>query len=248
MTADSVIFLSPFFCPNRLVMVNVPDQEWSYTIGSERKVLGRSLDAAIQIPMGHRRVSRRHATVWRNDSNIWMRDEGSKFGTLVNGVFLKSGQPANITVGDRIGLANVELEVVDQVSKLAKLLSETGINVGARKRSGKGTKTVSIHLRPLDVVRIALERLTSAELDILLWMYRGYTSDAELGRRLCRSPHTIRTQVASIHAKLGVHSRADVATWLKRSAPLRSDPEQFAESETILANSPASRRKARSAT
>jgi DNA-binding CsgD family transcriptional regulator len=232
--------------PVYLVMVNVPHQEWSYKIGKEQKVLGRSLDAAIQIPKGHTRVSRRHATVWRNDSDIWMRDEGSKYGTLVNGVFLRSGQPANITTGDRIGLANVELEVVDHVSKLAKLLSETGIKVGTRKRSGNGTKTVSIHMRPLDVVRIALEQLTSAELDILLWMYRGYTSDAELGRRLYRSPHTIRTQVASIHAKLGVHSRADVATWLKRGAQLRSDPELFAESETVVAKTSSSRRKTRS--
>jgi len=213
--------------PGFLVMVNVPDEEWSYKIDTKRRVLGRCADAGIRIPLRHKKVSRSHATVWREGSDFWLKDEGSKLGTLVNGVFLKAGKPVRIAVGDRISLADVELTVVDELSKLAELIAETGIRGRSGGQSAEGTRTSSVHIRPIDLARIALERVTSAELDILLWMNRGYTSDAELGRVLFRSTHTIRTQVASIHRKLGVHTRAGLVTWLKRRGTLRSGKEQL---------------------
>lgn len=226
-----------------LVMVNVPEEEWSYKIDIQQKVLGRSEDALIQIPLSHARVSRRHATVWRNDSEIWLRDEGSKLGTQVNGVFLKPRQPVRIAIGDRIGLADVELTVVGQLSKLAEVIAETGIRGSSSGRSGKGTKTASIQVRRIDLARVVLEQLTLAELDILLWMYRGYTSDVELSRVTFRSPHTVRTQIASIHKKLGVHSRADVVTWLKRNATLSAGKKQSSAPDTNGPSPPSSRKK-----
>lgn len=218
--------------PVFLVMVNVPEQDWSHKIDDERQILGRSADSRIQIPLHYARVSRRHATVWREKREIWLQDEGSKYGTLVNGVFLKSGQPVTITVGDRITLADVELTVVDQLSKLAELMAETGIRGRFVERDGKGSETASVHIQPLDLARAALEQLTPAELDIVLWMYRGYTNDAELGQVLFRSPHTVRTQVASIFGKLDIHSRADIVTWLKRCGTLRPEEKKKLSPDT----------------
>jgi len=227
-TAKGHAMQSPVF----LVLINVPEQDWSHKIDDERRVLGRSADARIQIPLHYARVSRRHATVWREKSETWLQDEGSKYGTLVNGIFLKSGQPVKITVGDRITLADVELTVVGQLSKLAELMAETGIRARFAGRDGNGTETESVHFQPLDMARATLEQLTPAELDIVLWMYRGYTNDAELGQVLFRSPHTIRTQVASIFGKLDIHSRADIVTWLKRCGNLRPDEQKRLSPDT----------------
>ena len=71
---------------------------------------------------------------------------------------------------------------------------------------------------PAAFIRDMLRQLTAAELEVVLWMYRGYTSDDELGRTLHRSPNTIRTQVGSIFGKLNLHSRTDIVSWLKRSS------------------------------
>jgi len=207
-------------------MVNVPEQDWSYTIDEEPQILGRSADAGIGIPQQFGRVSRRHATLWRQKSDIWLRDEGSTYGTLVNGVFLKAGQPVTIKVGDRIALADVELLVVGQSSKRADPAPVTQRSSRFVECSGTGSETVSMRSNSLDLARAAVEQLTTSELDIVLWMYRGYTNDGELGRVLFRSPHTIRTHVASIFRKLAVHSRAEIVTWLKRSGGLRPDEQK----------------------
>ena len=62
-----------------------------------------------------------------------------------------------------------------------------------------------------------LGRLTHAELEVVLCMGRGLIRDDEIGRQLFRSPHTVRTQVASIFDKLGLHSRPELLGWLKRA-------------------------------
>jgi LuxR family maltose regulon positive regulatory protein len=61
-----------------------------------------------------------------------------------------------------------------------------------------------------------LAELSRAELEIVLWMTRGYTTDGEIGKLLYRSPHTVRTQVSSIFNKLGIHSRAELVGWANR--------------------------------
>jgi len=66
--------------------------------------------------------------------------------------------------------------------------------------------------------------LTPAELDVLLWICRGYVSDKDLGRVLERSPHTVRTHVASIFKKLKVTSRAELVSWLKRAGRGHTTP------------------------
>jgi DNA-binding CsgD family transcriptional regulator len=88
--------------------------------------------------------------------------------------------------------------------------------------AGRTTNLQGQH--PRDLARLRLGLLTPAELDIVLWMYRGYTTDDELGRALFRSPHTVRTQVASVFGKLNLHSRTELVTWLQRAASTAPAP------------------------
>jgi DNA-binding CsgD family transcriptional regulator len=200
-----------------LILVNVSEEDWSYKIDEQRKIVGRSATAGIRIPDHFRQVSRQHAEVWREKNRIWLRDLGSRGGTAVNSISLEKEQPVNVTVGDRITLTDVELTVVGNVSKLAKVMVEAGIAVLTSAAEEAASATDIKRFLPVDIVRDMLRRLTPAELDIVLWMCRGYTADEELGRTLNRSPNTIRTQVSSIFDKLNVHSRAKIVTWLKQS-------------------------------
>ena len=204
-----------------LVMVNIPEEDWSFKIDAQRKRVGRAAEVKIRIPAVHVHVSRQHAEVWRDKDGIWLKDLQSRGGTQINGVWLEKGGQATITTGDRITLGNVELKVVGQVSKLAELMDEADITVRGvdpPERDEEGQTKELNRQHPRDLAQLRLRRLTPAELDIVLWMYRGYTTDEELGRTLYRSPNTIRTQVARIFAKLNLHSRTGIVTWLQRVA------------------------------
>ena len=55
-----------------------------------------------------------------------------------------------------------------------------------------------------------------AEREVVLWMCRGFLDDEAIGKKLKRSPNTVRTQVGSIFQKLGLHSRGDVLNVLRQ--------------------------------
>ena len=59
-----------------------------------------------------------------------------------------------------------------------------------------------------------LEELTSRERDILTFICRG-AGDAEIGKELNLSPHTVRNHVASLYRKLGVNRRSAVVIWAR---------------------------------
>ena len=200
-----------------LVLVNIPEEDWSYKIDEQRKVIGRSVTAQIRVPERFEQVSRRHAEIWWEKNRIWFRDVGSRGGTFVNGICLEKGRVVNLAVGDRLALSDVELKVVAEVSKLAEVMVEAGIAVLSQSAEEASTATDIKKDLPPTFARDMLRRLTPAELEVVLWMYRGYTSDEELGKTLHRSPNTIRTQVGSIYDKLNLHSRADIVSWLKRA-------------------------------
>lgn len=201
-----------------LILINVPEEDWSYKIDTQRKTLGRSLTATMRIPERFDQVSRLHAEVWREDHHNWLRDVGSRGGTYVNGICLENGQAVPVTIGDRIALSDVELSVVGEVSRLAEVMLEAGIAVLSESGDETDGGTDIKGAMPPAFIRDMLRQLTTAELDVVLWMYRGFTSDEELGRKLFRSPNTIRTQVGSIFGKLNLHSRTDIVSWLRRAS------------------------------
>jgi DNA-binding CsgD family transcriptional regulator len=196
-----------------LVMTNIDPEEWCALISEERKIIGRSPDADIPLSPRFRYTSRRHAEIWVDRNKIKFRDLASRAGTSVNGVWLKDHVEVSLAVGDRIQMGGLELEVVAQVSMLAHLLAETGIGL---HEAAEGDETIVQRSTAPIPVRFFLRELTPAELEVVLWISRGYLDDEELGKKLFRSPNTIRTQVSSVFRKLNVHSRAQIVSLLKR--------------------------------
>jgi DNA-binding CsgD family transcriptional regulator len=56
--------------------------------------------------------------------------------------------------------------------------------------------------------------LTSRELEVLRWVAAGLTN-AEVGRRLWLSPHTVRTHLEHAYRKLGVRTRTEAVARLR---------------------------------
>ncbi len=180
-----------------LRIVNVPLCQWRHLIGTNPQLIGRSLEADIPIPGVYQRVSLRHAEIRRDGGLLHLTDLGSQEGTWVNGVPLPSHRATHIVVGDVILLAEVELRV--ELWPYPAASHALGDDGGAAK----------VHDSPAARWE-DLKRLSARELDIVMWMRRGYTDDIQLSQVLERSPHTIRTQVGSILRKLDLHSRAAV--------------------------------------
>lgn len=199
--------------PVYLVLKNIPEREWSFALGAERRVLGSSRGADIPIPPQFTNVSRRHAELWTDRHGIWVRDLGSRLGTNVNGVWVDHVTHAGLVVGDGIWFGGIEVYVVAAVRELSRFsrtvkddeaTSDFGGEVGDRSTPD----------------RSAARQLSQAEIDILLWLSRGYEGDVELGKLLYRSPHTVHTEMNHIYHKLGIHSRSKLLAWLIRCRPM----------------------------
>jgi DNA-binding CsgD family transcriptional regulator len=196
-----------------LVLKNIPDREWSYPIDERRQSVGRSPECNIRIPDHFDSVSRRHAEVWSDRKGMWLHDCGSRGGTNINGVWVDHVPQARLIVGDIVGLGRALLEVVPEVAELA--CPAASIRVASPTWHGGEQDTAMFH--QVVIARVRAQMLSPAEIDVLLWLGRGIQGDIEVGELLHRSPNTIRTQVASIYKKLGLHSRAELLAWVRRA-------------------------------
>lgn len=66
------------------------DGDGAFTIGRVDITVGRPL-SSYEFPPESKAVSRKHATIFRDEEGYIIRDEGSKAGTFVNGVKLETG-------------------------------------------------------------------------------------------------------------------------------------------------------------
>ena len=203
-----------------LTMTNIPPESWCAVITQRRKLIGRATEAPIRLSNSYRHVSRRHAEVWGDARGIYLADLGSLSGTHVNGVWIEKGRSVQLSPGDRIWLGGVEFQVASEVSQLARVMAEIGFKLTEVEEDT--TDTAICATRPFPI-RLRITQLSPAELDVVLWMCRGYVHDNELGKILHRSPNTVRTQVGSILRKLGLGSRADVIAWLRRAGSSSSE-------------------------
>ena len=194
-----------------LVLKNVLHEDWSCPIESQPKVLGRSHSADIYINKRFPHVSRQHAEVWSDRYGLWIRDLGSLSGIHINGVWVDHVTKAGLVPGDTIWMGGVEIEVVEEIDGLAELT--------ATQTEAAPTTRGKVFL-----ARELAHRLSPAEIDVMLWLSRGYQDDVEIGKQLHRSRHTVRTEVCSIFRKLGLHSRAELMGWLKRANRNGSTP------------------------
>ena len=190
-----------------LIMTNVFRERWSHTISERQQLIGRGPTAEICIPSEFTSVSRRHAKVWSDSNGIWIHDLGSLLGTRVNGVPVEGMDQAPVTIGDRLWLAGLQLDVVAHVP-------QNGDGPQVNRAAPDLKSTQSMNLSPACPPNLA--QLTVAERQVVLWMGQGILDDEAIGKKLHRSPNTIRTQIGSIFEKLGLHSRAEVLNILRQ--------------------------------
>ena len=206
-----------------LLITNIAAEQWHAKITGGGKALGigRDPDNEICIPAAYSHVSRRHASIEVQQGSLWIRDVGSHGGTRVNGVPVLSGIKTRVEISDRISLARLELYVVSP---------EAGILQNGHPRTGgNDSDDWEFDRNPIALTQQArLRELSSAELEVVRWICRGVSTFDEIGGKLFRSPHTVRTQVNSIYEKLDVHSRESVVTYIRQcdlhwTGPLDAD-------------------------
>jgi len=194
-----------------LMLVNFP--EWIAPISRDELVIGRGEEATIRLPDRFRSISRKHSRVWANEQDrMWISDLGSRLGTYLNGVPLNPEQQVEIVIGDRIQLGGLQLELLDQ-SRITAEIAEMNV-----PEAGKNRQTRSAISSSARCSSEFVQDLTPAELEIVLWMCRGFTGLKAISRKLHRSPHTVRTQLGSIFLKTGVHCRDELVGRLRRAA------------------------------
>ncbi len=87
-------------------------------------VLGR--DAAADIHLDNRALSRRHAQIEKRGAAIWIRDLGSQNGTFVNGERINAPQPLNTDDVVEVGRYQVHIQGVDHAKEDTPVLTLTG--------------------------------------------------------------------------------------------------------------------------
>lgn len=102
-------------------------------------------------------------------------------------------------------------EVMKDASWFSRLVVEKLANLRARDR-------------PEDE-GAAVADLTKRERQVLDYMSSGWKND-QIARQLGVATNTVRNYVASIYAKIGVHSRADAILWAKARGIAGPEPEQ----------------------
>ncbi len=196
-----------------LLFTNVTPREWQAPVWGYPQVIGRHPDCEIVIPGAYSHVSRQHALIGCRQDDLWIQDLGSSGGSSLNGVPLLPDSETRAVIGDRLSLAGLELYIVSPQASVLREASAAG-------SSGRKTTAMDLRLggrRSIDSLNdVRLRCLSPAELEVVRWVCRGLTVIEEIGQRLFRSPHTVRTQLNSVYKKLDVHSREELLSWMRR--------------------------------
>lgn len=198
-----------------LTIVNLSPLSWFAELSGTSQVIGRAREAEIPVPPEYRSVSRRHAEVWSERGKRWIRDLSSRSGTRINGVCLQPQRAYQISTGDRLQLGALELVLV----RTLHVAEDPEVNPDSTlEKAGPGSPPAARQPRTAPLPpEVLIGFLTHAEREVVLWIGRGCTDLKEIGRKLFRSPNTVRTQLNSIYKKLGVHSRDELMAVIRRS-------------------------------
>lgn len=216
-----------------LLMTNVPPHVWQASVFDRPQVIGRLPDCDIVIPGEYVHVSRQHAVVGADQCGLWIQDLGSSGGTQLNGVPLVPKSQTRAVIGDRMLLGGLELYFVSPEASVLDELEAPGPEETETRRT--------VRFTPQSVKSmggVQLSSLSPAELEVVRWICRGLTTVDEIGRKLFRSPHTVRTQLGSVFKKLEVHSREELLALLRRceTAWTQPDPSDISLDQDTLSH------------
>ncbi len=176
-----------------LIILGIDPSLWSYPIVEGRQILGRGPKSDIRVIHPH--ISRLHAEIDRRGDRMTIRDLRSRNGLLVNN--LPTAQ-APLSLGDRLGLADLVLRVVE-ADQLSTLEHDDPLSTACDEEASESPESFGF----VDA------RLTAAEAKVLSMLLLGL-SEKQVAARLFNSPHTVHTHVKRIYQALGVHSRAEL--------------------------------------
>ncbi len=91
-------------------------------------------EKSCQIVLNDARVSRLHATLWVEQGTLYIRDENSSNGTLVNGTSIPPAQPTPLRVGDQLRVGRATLSVTGARAPLAAAPPSPGPMPGPARR------------------------------------------------------------------------------------------------------------------
>lgn len=156
---------------------------------SAATVIGREPDVGLRF--GYEGVSRRHAEIRDGpDGRASIRDLGSTNGTLVNGVRVAEVVLAS---GDAVVIGSVELEY--------RLVSEAELRA----------------LRDAARAYAALAQLSERELEVARLVGLGLRN-ADVGKQLFISPHTVNTHMERIYGRLEIKKRSTLVRMVAEAA------------------------------
>ena len=115
-------------------------------------------------------------------------------------------RPTHIAIDDQLWLGGAYFQVQEGSSHSVPATGDDG---------DLAVPEGTLPMEPLPE-QFSLQHLTPAESAVVLWLSRGCTTDEEIAKQLHRSPHTVRTHVTNIFAKLGLSSRTELVGWLRR--------------------------------
>lgn len=147
-------------------------------------------DEAADIRIDGSGVSRRHVVLARAlDDVVTVTDQQSTNGTYVNGVRITA--PTVLSDGDELGLGrNVVFEF--------------------RRREASSSPQSDPPIDPRS------SKLSARELEVAAHVARGMTNP-EIGRTLHISPRTVARHLENMYRKLGIGTRAALATFVTQS-------------------------------
>ena len=199
-----------------LLLDGVPRQTWAHRIGSQPQVIGR--DERSDIRLLRAKVSRRHAEIWSTDIEIFIRDLGSRNGTLVNNVRVTT---TSLFPGDSFSIGGITLRVFE----IAALRSAEHETSGATTLVGpqeSTDETVNFFLKR----RFGDAQLTSGQLAVLKLLLRG-DRESQVAQTLEVSKNTVHSRIKAIYKAFGVNSRS--ALMAKFIDPSFSDVDPLQE-------------------
>lgn len=198
----------------RLRVVEGEPQQMTVPLGTgDSFTLGR--DEECSLPLSNRSVSRLHATVYRLHERFFLVDEGSSFGTLLNGTKVSH---AFLSPGDQIRLGKVCLffEVAAQElprGGLNTYLVDTETYLALERADSPSVATALVfflhEVERLDWIPTELERLKLTDVSGLAEKVRqAYQQRAERARALlpqhlgCSTPQECRQTLAEKRGQL----------------------------------------------